>query len=501
MQPRAPTKAAILVAAVVVLGALSVANYIGWLRLKPEVSAIAWIADKPDYESHLVNMHHRATDRAKGSPNSFLPIYDVQNPGFFLLVAELYTRAGASTPLPLEITSIILFNIGAICFFFWAYLLFSDLIVATCGTAFLALSQFFLFSGVTHTFPFEFVFFNITMLLYVLFLRNNKNGYLVGALVAMFMTCMNYWFYYLSSWIIMVGLWWQYRGRPRIRDVAILSAPPIAAAAFTAIMVMSLSGGVERGAMRLADILVARTFDARIPGGTWYPDQRFMQTSDWYDYPAKVVSRLDWAYSFNSYWFAVAAACTFLLLCFRNRKSLISALILLLGGFSWYYVMFQHTHIHHFVGQYSFMAICPIFGLIASETLTTFWEALKRLAILLAAAKRIFDRSSGSQELSKYLWKAASATRYVITAAVLVLVGSGMLQPYLTHTYDLIKQTVDLSTEVEPKYQEALRTICQDHSEITLPELEAASKDWSFEWRPRLITETNRTPKCPAKPS
>ena len=64
--------------------------------------------------------------------------------------------------------------------------------------------------------------------------------------MAMFMTCMNYWFYYMSSWIIMVGLWWQYRGRPRIRDVAMISAPPIAAAAFTAIMVMALSGGVEQ---------------------------------------------------------------------------------------------------------------------------------------------------------------------------------------------------------------------------------------------------------------
>jgi hypothetical protein len=501
MQQFAPTKAAILVAAVIAFGALSVANYISSLRLKPEVSAIAWIAEKPDYESHLVNIYQRATDRAKGSPDSFLPIYDVQNPGFFLLVAELYTRAGATTPLPLEITSIVLFNIGAVCFFFWVYILFSDLIVATCGTAFLVLSQFFLFfPGVTHTFPFEFVFFNITMLLYALFLRNNKNGYLVAALIAMFMTCMNYWFYYMSSWLIMVGLWWQYRGRPRIGDVAILSAPPIAAATFTAIMVMSLSGGMKRGAMRLADILVARTFDARIPGGQWYPDQRFMQAADWYAYPAKVITRLEWAYSFDFYWFAAAAACTFLLLWFHNRKSLISALILMLGGFSWYYVMFQHTHIHHFVGQYSFMAICPIFGLIASETFAITWNALKQLPVLLAAADRIF-LGGGSHELSKGLRGTSSAIGHVMTAAAVSLVSYGMLQPYLARTYDLINETVTSSRVVKVKYRDALRTICQENPEITLPELEAASKDWGFEWRPRLITETNRTPKCPAKPS
>ena len=94
-----------------------------------------------------------------------------------------------------------------------------------------------------------------------------------------------------------------------------------------------------------------------------------------------MITRLQWAYSFDFYWFAAAAGCTFLLLWFRNRKSFVSALILLLGGFSWYYVMFQHTHIHHFVGQYSFMAICPIFGLIVSETLSPSGEALQAAAV------------------------------------------------------------------------------------------------------------------------
>ena len=76
-----------LLAAAIVLVALGVANYVGWLRLKPEVSAIAWIADKPDYESHLVNIHQRALARTQpGATDAYLPIYDIQNPGLFLLV-------------------------------------------------------------------------------------------------------------------------------------------------------------------------------------------------------------------------------------------------------------------------------------------------------------------------------------------------------------------------------------------------------------------------------
>lgn len=478
--------ARILLAAMLVLISLAVANYIGWLRLKPEVSAIAWIADKPDYESHLVNIHQRAMARVRpGAVDAYLPIYDIQNPGLFLLVAELFARAGATTPLPLEILSIVLFNIGALCFFFWVYLLFSDLLVAAFATAFLALSQFFLFfPGITHTMPFEFVFFNATLLLFVLYLKNNRPAYLAGALVAMFLTCMNYWFYYMSSWIIMIGLWWQYRGRPRIRDVVMISAPPVAAASATIIMVMSLFGGVGSGGLRLLDIFVARTLDARVPGGSWYPNQRFMSAADWSNYPFLVKYRLEWAYNFDFQLFAWAAACVLIVLWFHKRRSVISALILLAGGFSWYYVMFQHTHIHHFTGQYSFMAICPIFGLIAGETINSAGRAL-----LLLRQRWTSTRHQGARA---YFLLALN----VAPAMLLAVVSARVILPYLKSTGYLIKQTLAVTSSVEAKYREAINEICRNHIEVTQVDLERASKDWGIEWRAKQLADTNQLPKC-----
>jgi hypothetical protein len=65
MQSDAIGTARILFAAALVLISLSVANYVGWLRLKPEVTAIGWIADKADYESHVVNIHQRAMARVR----------------------------------------------------------------------------------------------------------------------------------------------------------------------------------------------------------------------------------------------------------------------------------------------------------------------------------------------------------------------------------------------------------------------------------------------------
>jgi hypothetical protein len=489
----------VLVAAALVLGSLSIANYVAWLRLKPEVPAIGWIADRPDYESHLVNIHQRAALRAKGTPDSFLPIYDVRNPGFFLLVAELYVRAGATTPVPLELTSILLFNLGTLLFCLWVYLLFADMVVAAFSTAFLALSQFLLFfPGVTHTMPFEFFFFNATLFFFLLFLRKKKTAYLAASLVAMFLTCMNYWFYYMSSWIIMVGLWWQFRGRPHLKEIAIISTPPVAAAALTAIMVMALSGGMQAGAMRLVDILAARTFDARIPGGQWLPDTRFLTGQDWRNYPWLVKYRLEGTYSIDLRWFSIAAGCTAILLWFRNRSALVSALILLLGGLSWYYVMFQHTHIHHFTGQYSFMAICPIFGLIVSETIASLCAAGRSAAPLARRTLELIGsgRGAGYAASSPVSREAARPVGRLAVAAVMLFVGFKMAYPYAANTLSVLRETVRASRTVEAKYREAIASICQRRGTVTLADLQSASKDWGFEWRPSIIADTNQLPKC-----
>lgn len=488
---RLQVRGVFLLAALVIVS-LSIANYVGWLRLKPEVSAVAWIANKAGYENHVVNIHQRAMARIQpGAVDAYLPIYDIQNPGLFLLVAELFARAGATTPLPLEILSIVLFNIGALCFFCWVYLLLGDLIAAAFATAFLALSQFFLFfPGTTHTMPFEFALFNITLLLFILYLKNNKPGCLAGALVAMFLTCMNYWFYYMSSWIIMVGLWWQHRGRPPIRDIALISAPPVAAASVTIITVMSLFGGVKSVGMRLLDIFVARTVDARIPGGTWYADQRFMSAADWRGYPGIVLQRLEWSFGINR-WFFVAAGITFILLWFRKKSSVISALILLAGGFSWYYVMFQHTHIHWFAGQYSFMAICSIFGLIMSETTTSVCAAWQGAPVPISLP---FEQSRSATPGSNPSIIPVFASNSVAT--MLLAASSLLVWPYLKKQHDLVRQTIAISQIAEASYQRAIRDICPTSAKITLADLELAARAWGIDWYARQLADTNTMPAC-----
>ena len=85
----------ILFVVTLVVVSLSIANYVAFLRLKPEVSAAAWIANKTGYPSHVVAFHQLAVARVRPeASDAYLPIYDIRNPGFFMLVAELFVRAG-----------------------------------------------------------------------------------------------------------------------------------------------------------------------------------------------------------------------------------------------------------------------------------------------------------------------------------------------------------------------------------------------------------------------
>jgi hypothetical protein len=245
--------------------------------------------------------------------------------------------------------------------------------------------------------------------------------------------------------------------------------------------------------MRLLDIFAARTVDARIPGGTWYANQKFMSAADWRRYPGIVFQRLEWSFGIDR-WFVVVAGITLVLLWFRRKDSAISALILLAGGFSWYYVMFQHTHIHWFAGQYSFMAICAIFGLIISETATTISAAWHGTPIAIALP---FEQPRSATPGSPPSIAPRLAS---ISAAILLATASSLLVwPYLKKQYGLVRQTVATSQIVEAKYHQAIQDICRTSTEITLADLELAAQAWEIRWYARQLADTNTMPVCPTQ--
>ena len=200
-------------------------------------------------------------------------------------------------------------------------------------------------------------------------------------------------------------------------------------------------------------------------------------------YPSTIATRLDWAFSTWVSVFAPAAICAFILLWSHDRKAFVSGLILAIGGFTWYAIMIQHTHIHWFVGQYSFMAMCPVFGLLMAQTVRLSPAAYR--AVVKRLRSRVLVFSIDREELPDGR-----------AAVALLIFGWITATMFVVKTGQLVTEAVALSRKVEVKYAVAVQTACRTHHDVTLNDLQTASADWGFVWRPELITETNQTPRC-----
>jgi hypothetical protein len=145
--------------------------------------------------------------------------------------------------------------------------------------------------------------------------------------------------------------------------------------------------------------------------------------------------------------------------------------------------MFQHTHIHHFTGQYSFMAICPIFGLIVNEAIVS----VRSVSLLF---RQPFASASDQGKDARFRLGMS------ITAAFLIVAASILTIDRLKTTYGLIRQTLAFSSSVEAKYLQAVKDICRQRTEVTLTDLQQASTMWGLEWRAKQLADTNQLPKC-----
>jgi hypothetical protein len=80
--------------------------------------------------------------------------------------------------------------------------------------------------------------------------------------------------------------------------------------------------------------------------------------------------------------------------------------------------------------------------------------------------------------------------------ALMLLVGWEMMEPWYENTRFDVEQTHEAWKAVDYHYRKAVQAICRQHGAVTLADLQSASRDWGFEWRPSLIADTNRMPRC-----
>jgi hypothetical protein len=322
------------------------------------------------------------------------PFFDVKNhaiffdrnPGMFMFVAELFVRAGAATPFPNQLLSILLWNLGLLLLFLWLLHLLESEVAAVAGVAYMTFTPFVLFySSSIHHEPWCFFFFNLTFYCYVWYLRLGKpRRWLIATCVAYFFLCQNYWFYYVSAGLLFVAL--QVRMRAfSLRDTLILALVPVIATLTTFLQVMYALGGADRALFRLKDIAAARTVDMRIEHSEWYPDKKFLNAYHWQHYPITVTERIELLAGTSVETFCALLGASVVLAGRRAWWLLSWMLIVVLAGLSWNLMMFQHTVIHHFAGMYGWFMWALIVAVFVDEVRRVIPSKLRTITFVAAA--------------------------------------------------------------------------------------------------------------------
>lgn len=304
-------------------------------------------------------------------------IFHGRNPGLFMFIVEAYVRLGFQSPVPLQICMVLLFNIGLIALFFWVRQLWHNDIVAIVAVVFLITSPYLLYHGTSlHSDPYDFCFFNLTILGYLRYLRTARRAWLLAAAAAYFILCSSYWMFYVSTFLMLIGLHLHERKPVRAKSLLVMAAAPAVAATLTLLNVIWMYNGFEAGIHRLLDILVARSIDERIEGSTWHPQKRFVRDLSLSSYLRVTNARVSAFFYVGVAQYLVLLGAALAMARRGTRSGYRIFLLMVPAAVSWNIAMFQHTVIHKFAGIYGFFAWAVITGIFVAELVDFAWRRL-----------------------------------------------------------------------------------------------------------------------------
>jgi hypothetical protein len=336
-------------------------------------------------------------------------IFFDRNPGMFMFVAELFVRAGATTPFPNQLLAIALWDAGLLLLYLWLLALFRSELAAAAALAHLAFTPFLLFySSSIHHEPWCFVFFNLMFYCYVCYLRNGERRSLIATCIAYFFLCQSYWFYYMSAGLLLIALQWRER-KLSLRDTLILGLVPVVATLTTFAQVAYALGGIDAALFRMKDIAAARTVDMRIENSQWYPEKKFLNAYHWQHYPQTVRERLELISGTSVFAFVSMLFASCALAGRAAWRRLGFMLWVLLAGASWNLVMIQHTVIHRFAGMYGWFTWSLIVAVFVGEL--QFSVKPRRLSRFVIALALPLTYLTLSREYVPFLQRYVTAAR------------------------------------------------------------------------------------------
>ena len=320
-------------------------------------------------------------------------LFHGRNPGLFKFIAELASRAGAKSPVPLQVFLIFLVILGIISQWLWLREFFNNYAFPIAGCLLILGTHFLTFFGHTiHQHPYNYAFFNFCMLFMVRFIKTNKSKYFLYAWLSYFCLCQNYYMFWVSTFIMMTGLLYI-SGRKLINKYnIILGIAPVITVGMLLIQVAHMHGNLKDGLAKVEEAAKARMVDS-VKGERPHFKKK-MNQADWFKYPMTVSSRIERYFYIPGIVFAFLFFWLFKLR--KKNKSTLDYRLLYFAipaGLSWYFIMFQHTAVHIVSGRYSYFLWMLFFGYFIYE-------------------------------LGKYL-KGSSVKRYMKYSALFVLVYGG----------------------------------------------------------------------------
>jgi len=346
-------------------------NLFAVLHLAPENMALQENDEheRGDFDFRVDRVFKFANERAA------LNILDVRNrflqndhnPALFNAVAEMFVRAGAETPLPNQLFTLVLFNLGLAFFYLWTRAASNSDLFAGAATVFLLSTPYLLYHSVSiHECSYQLLFFNLTLWAFCRYLGTSRLGWLALSCVAYFFVCLSYWMFYVSTFLLLIALQLKFR-KLRLSTMAIVAVPPIAGFVFILWQITLTEGDLATAIEQLQRIGGSRTFDVDFAGTEIHAREQVVNEAAISGYPRVLMDRIAVMMGLPVPVFGAAFLATLLLAGRRAWSRHGWMLLVILAGVSWNLVMIQHTIIHKFAAMYGYYAWALIVAAFVEE--------------------------------------------------------------------------------------------------------------------------------------
>lgn len=288
-----------------------------------------------------------------------------RNPGLFKFIVELSIRAGAESPAPLQFLLIILVTLGIIAQFYWLKIFFKNPIFPVMGCLLILGTHFLtLFGSTIHQHPYNYSYFNFCLFFLVMHHETKQKRYFVLTFLSYFLMCQSYYMFWVSTYLMMVGINWHYKEKIIGLKNIILALAPIMTVFIVLINMIYVYGTLEEGWPVLRKIIKARILGVVEDGSPQKP----MFLKDYLHYPLTVSSRIERYFYIPGIIFLFLTYPLLKMRKINNSKLDYSVFYYaVLAGLSWYILVWEHTDVHQVVGRYSFFLWMIFLGFFCHE--------------------------------------------------------------------------------------------------------------------------------------